>query len=209
MPKSKGSSLALAAILLIIIGVGMTGAGVLLPNANINLPRLSSVTFSGVPIDLSFAGTCTAGSPFKITAYISESNMGPPQFIANAVLQFTITNASNHAMIANGQATSDDYGLAYWTWQNPAVGSYILSVDWVGDANHTAGGHTGNVPIGVTPKLVTTNPPVNPPSNSSQQHNQTVNPDPYSKYINVLTMPGLVLIVVGAAALPIAMRGKK
>jgi|GEM_PF-5958465 len=194
------STFAMAAVVLIIIGVGMTGAGVLLPNANIKIPSfLSSVSFSGVPIDTTMAGSCYAGSPYPIKAVISESNMGPPHPIVGAVLQFTIKNASNNALVTNGPATSDIYGDAIWTWRSPILGSYVLSVDWVGDANHTAGGHTGNIPIGVTMT----------PSQPPTQHNQTVGSSPYSQYINILTLPGLVLIVVGAAALPIAMRGKK
>jgi hypothetical protein len=188
-------SLAFLAVVLIVLGVAMTGAGALLANMNFKIPSLSSVTFLGVPIDMSFAGGCYAGQPFPIHAYISESDMGPPVPIGGATLIFTIVPAGGGAAVATGSAVSDvARGEATWTWQNPAVGNYLLSVDWAGDAAHTAGGHTGNVPIGVV--LPT-------------RHTTLNAPNPYLKYLNILTLPGLVLLIVGAVALPVAIRGKK
>lgn len=197
--KHKGSSpLVLVAVILIIAGAAMAGAGVLLPGFNVKLPSLSSVSSSGVPIDISFAGACYAGQPFAIHAYISEPNIGPPVPIGGAALSFSVRNASNNGLVTSGTATSDAFGAAAWVWQSPIPGNYILSVDWAGDANHTSGAHVGNIPLGVAL----------PPSTPNQQ-NQTVTPSPYLKYVNIMTLPGLILIIVGAVALPASLHTKK
>lgn len=186
-------SLAFLAVVMIVLGAGMSGAGLVLANLNFKMPSLSTVSFSGVPIDVSFAGACYAGQPFAIHVYISESNMGPPVDIGNATLVFTITPAGGGAAVATGSAISDAYGMASWTWQNPTIGNYLLSVDWSGDASHTAGGHTGNIPLGVV---------------LPSQHATVNNPNPYLKYLNILTLPGMILAIVGAVTLPFSL-GKK
>jgi hypothetical protein len=194
--KGRGSSpLALLAVVLVVLGAAMAGAGVLLPNYNIKLPTLSSISWSGVDIGTSQPAACYAGTPYPITAFLDAPNS------SGAVLVFTITNG-NGLIVASGNATTIedlDESTVTWTWQNPIAGDYLLSITWSGSSAYPQGGSITNVPIGVQlPTLY-----------KSSNSTTSTPPNPSAKYVNYLTVGGMGVVILGGAVLFTSFVGKR
>lgn len=187
------------ALSLMVIGAANVVAGVILPMEGVQLPALAShlAVFGPGPvwIGLSWDGKVYSGQPVAIDASLN-ANAGY-RSSDNELIGQTLSLYINGSLVqtqttAAGLLPGTGYVTFHWTPQ--AAGDYLVNVTWAGDNHFHYGTYAANY-LGVSQT-----PPVWTPQNSTNGGSpQKSQPGSVDQYLNVLSIAGASLFVLGGA----------